>query len=80
MRYHSESDLIDILATVQRIRYAAPERVSSEVINMAAETGFFISRTAVSMEGRIELLQYFREQSISDNFHRHGNLGERSLI
>jgi RHH-type proline utilization regulon transcriptional repressor/proline dehydrogenase/delta 1-pyrroline-5-carboxylate dehydrogenase len=78
--YHSESDLTDILSTVQGIRYAAPERVPDEVFNMAAKTGFFISRSAVSMEGRIELLQYFREQSVSDNYHRHGNLGERALI
>jgi RHH-type proline utilization regulon transcriptional repressor/proline dehydrogenase/delta 1-pyrroline-5-carboxylate dehydrogenase len=34
----------------------------------------------VLMEGRIELLQYFRQQSICDNYHRYGNLGERSLI
>jgi RHH-type proline utilization regulon transcriptional repressor/proline dehydrogenase/delta 1-pyrroline-5-carboxylate dehydrogenase len=32
------------------------------------------------MEGRLELLQYFQEQSICDNYHRYGNLGERTLI
>ena len=80
LTYHSESDLIDILSTVQRIRYAAPDRVPYDVFDMAAKTGLFISRTAVSMEGRIELLQYFREQSVADNYHRHGNLGERALL
>jgi len=32
------------------------------------------------MEGRIELLQYFQEQSICDNYHRYGNLGERAMV
>ena len=38
-----------------------------------------IGRTPVSMEGRIELLQYFRQQSICHNYHRYGNLGDRAL-
>ena len=41
--------------------------------------GFFISRTRVFMEGRIELLQYFHEQSICDNYHRYGNIGDRAM-
>jgi len=32
------------------------------------------------MEGRVELLQYFLEQSICNNYHRYGNLGGRALI
>jgi RHH-type proline utilization regulon transcriptional repressor/proline dehydrogenase/delta 1-pyrroline-5-carboxylate dehydrogenase len=32
------------------------------------------------MEGRIELLHYLRQQSVCNNYHRYGNLGERSLI
>ena len=79
--YHqSDSELIDLIPQVQRIRYAAPERVPIEVFKAAAKTGFYISRTKVTMEGRIELLQYFQEQSICDNYHRYGNLGERGLI
>jgi len=31
------------------------------------------------MDGRIELLQYFQQQSICNNYHRYGNLGERGL-
>jgi RHH-type proline utilization regulon transcriptional repressor/proline dehydrogenase/delta 1-pyrroline-5-carboxylate dehydrogenase len=30
------------------------------------------------MDGRIELLHYIQEQSVSHNYHRYGNLGERS--
>ena len=78
--HQSDSELLDLMPQVQRIRYAAPERVPFEVFKAAARTGFYISRTKVMPEGRIELLQYFQEQSICDSYHRYGNLGERALI
>jgi RHH-type proline utilization regulon transcriptional repressor/proline dehydrogenase/delta 1-pyrroline-5-carboxylate dehydrogenase len=77
--YESEDDLIKILPKVDRIRYARPERVPGAVYSAAAETGFYIARTPVMQDGRIELLQYYRQQSICDNYHRYGNLGERAL-
>jgi RHH-type proline utilization regulon transcriptional repressor/proline dehydrogenase/delta 1-pyrroline-5-carboxylate dehydrogenase len=76
----SDSELIQYIPKVQRIRYAAPDRVPSAVLDEAAKTGFYISRTKALMEGRLELLQYFQEQSICDNYHRYGNLGERGLL
>jgi len=78
--YESENDLINVMPKIDRIRYAAPERVPAEVTSAAAKTGFYIARTPVMQDGRIELLQYYRQQSICDNYHRYGNLGERSLI
>jgi RHH-type transcriptional regulator, proline utilization regulon repressor / proline dehydrogenase / delta 1-pyrroline-5-carboxylate dehydrogenase len=78
--YETDEELIKKIPEIQRIRYAAPERVPDVLFEAAAETGFYISRTKVLMEGRIELLQYFREQSICDNYHRYGNLGERGLL
>jgi RHH-type proline utilization regulon transcriptional repressor/proline dehydrogenase/delta 1-pyrroline-5-carboxylate dehydrogenase len=71
--------LVEMMPDVQRIRYAAPDRVPAEVFQAAAQTGFYIARTKVLMEGRIELLQYVQEQSICDNYHRYGNLGERAM-
>ena len=78
--HQSDSELIQYIPKVQRIRYASPDRVPSAVLEEAAKTGFYISRTKVFMEGRLELLQYFQEQSICDNYHRYGNLGERGLL
>jgi RHH-type proline utilization regulon transcriptional repressor/proline dehydrogenase/delta 1-pyrroline-5-carboxylate dehydrogenase len=78
--YESDIELMGKIPEIQRIRYGTPDRVPFEVFQEAARTGFYISRTKVMMEGRIELLQYFQEQSISDNYHRYGNLGERALI
>ena len=78
--YQSDTDLIQYIPKVQTIRFASPDRVPSAVLDEAAKTGFYISRTKVFMEGRLELLQYFQEQSICDNYHRYGNLGERGLL
>jgi len=77
--HQSDGDLIDMIPKIHRIRYASPDRVPDKIFQAAAATGFFISRSKVYMEGRIELLQYFQEQSICFNYHRYGNLGERGL-
>jgi RHH-type proline utilization regulon transcriptional repressor/proline dehydrogenase/delta 1-pyrroline-5-carboxylate dehydrogenase len=70
---------MEMIPKIQRIRYAAPERIPSSVSEASAAIGFYISRSKVLMNGRLELLQYFQEQSISNNYHRYGNLGERGL-
>jgi len=77
--YELDQDMLKSLPSIDRIRYAAPARVSPEVFEAAAETGFYIARTPVMMDGRLELLQYYRQQSICHNYHRYGNLGERAL-
>ncbi len=76
----SDKELISMMPIIQRIRYAKPNRIHPQVFQAAAETGFYISRTPVMMEGRIELLQYFQEQSVCYNYHRYGNLSERALL
>ena len=76
----TDEDLCAMIPKIARIRYAHPDRVPAVVYERAADTGFYISRLPVFMEGRIELLQYLQEQSVSNNYHRYGNLGERGLI
>jgi RHH-type proline utilization regulon transcriptional repressor/proline dehydrogenase/delta 1-pyrroline-5-carboxylate dehydrogenase len=79
--YQTDEAVIEMIPNqVRRIRYAAPERVPKEIFKAAAKTGFYIARTPVMMEARIELLQYFQQQSICDSYHRYGNLGERTII
>jgi RHH-type proline utilization regulon transcriptional repressor/proline dehydrogenase/delta 1-pyrroline-5-carboxylate dehydrogenase len=77
---HSEAEVMAAMADVDRIRYAAAHRVPAELLAAAAGTGFYIARSPVLMDGRIELLHYFINQSICDSYHRYGNLGERSTI
>ncbi len=76
--FQTDRDLIHSIPVVSRIRYAGADRVPDEVFEAAAKTGFYIARSPVVMEGRIELLHYLRQQSICNNYHRYGNLGERA--
>jgi len=61
-----------------RVRYAAPDRAPLEVLLAGGEAGGCVVGTPVSGEGRLEMLWYLREQSISTDYHRYGNLGLRA--
>jgi RHH-type proline utilization regulon transcriptional repressor/proline dehydrogenase/delta 1-pyrroline-5-carboxylate dehydrogenase len=74
----SDEELAASMVVLQRIRYAAPERVPEAVLTAAADTGYYIARQPVLMEGRLELIHYVQNQSICHNYHRYGNLGERA--
>lgn len=62
-----------------RIRFAARGRVSPEFRAITAATGAWLADVPVSGVGRVELLWYLREQSVSYDYHRYGNLGERAV-
>ena len=79
LRRLSESGAAAILPELERMRYAAPDRVPGDVYRAAAARGLYIAREPVLMEGRIELLHYLLNQSICDSYNRHGNLGERAM-
>jgi len=75
----TDEHLADIIrdGEVDRIRYAAAERVPENIHAAAAETIVHLATEPVLSHGRLELLHYLREQSISHDYHRYGNLGER---
>jgi len=62
----------------ERVRYAGPDRVPLEVLRVGNEAGGCVISVPVSGEGRLEMLWYLREQSISIDYHRYGNLGLRT--
>jgi RHH-type proline utilization regulon transcriptional repressor/proline dehydrogenase/delta 1-pyrroline-5-carboxylate dehydrogenase len=76
----ADDELAEVIRTsrVARVRYAAPDRVPEIVRQAAAEALQYIADTPVSSHGRIELLWYCREQSVSQLYHRYGNLGIRA--
>jgi RHH-type proline utilization regulon transcriptional repressor/proline dehydrogenase/delta 1-pyrroline-5-carboxylate dehydrogenase len=76
----SDGELAEVIARQQtdRIRYAAPDRVPEVVLRAVGETGVYIASAPVRAEGRVELPWYFREQSISFDYHRYGTLGDRA--
>ena len=78
--YETDTQLAKRIPSIDRIRYADKDRVPQEILTKAAANGFYIARNKVKQEGRLELLNYFIEQSICDNYHRYGNLIDRTLL
>ncbi len=76
----SDTQLARVITAKQtdRLRYAATDRVPQSIRLAAAETGLFVAATPVLAAGRIELLWYLQEQSVSIDYHRYGNLGTRA--
>lgn len=64
--------------TRERIRYAGRDRVPVPVRAAANAAGLWIADEPVCAVGRVELLWYVQEQSISFDYHRYGNLGKRA--
>jgi RHH-type proline utilization regulon transcriptional repressor/proline dehydrogenase/delta 1-pyrroline-5-carboxylate dehydrogenase len=75
----TDEQLADAIRNHQadRIRYAAADRVPVEILKAAATAGVNVVSAPVSAEGRLELLWYVHEQSVSIDYHRYGNLGRR---
>ena len=63
---------------IERLRYANPARVPFVIRTAAAAVGSYIADEPVTGCGRVELLWYFHEQSLTHVYHRYGNLGARS--
>jgi len=76
----TDQELVAAIAARQldRLRYAAPGRAARHVLEAVGDSGVYLAQAPVLIEGRIELLWYLREQSISFDYHRYGNLGARS--
>jgi RHH-type proline utilization regulon transcriptional repressor/proline dehydrogenase/delta 1-pyrroline-5-carboxylate dehydrogenase len=76
----SDDDLAQSLREgfIERLRYANPSQVPFVIRSAAAAAGSYIADESVTPHGRIELLWYFHEQSLTHVYHRYGNLGARS--
>jgi RHH-type proline utilization regulon transcriptional repressor/proline dehydrogenase/delta 1-pyrroline-5-carboxylate dehydrogenase len=82
VEFVEESD-VDLAQAIRegrtdRVRYADEARVPETVRQAAADCGAHLAADPVLAEGRIELLHYLREQSLSVDYHRYGNLGARA--
>jgi len=75
----SDEKLAEIVSSGQteRLRYASRTRVPVAIRRAIGASGIYIADAPVLIEGRIEMLWYLLEQSISDDYHRYGNLGDR---
>ena len=75
----SEEALIKLIPEYQRVRFLHPENVSQEIFESVADQAIYIARDPFVSHGRIELMHYFVEQSVSNSYHRYGNLGIQGL-
>ena len=75
----SNEEMIKTLSKYDRVIYSDIAKVPASAFKEAASSLTFIVRQKPMMEGRLELLNYFIEQSISHSYHRYGNIGARGL-
>ncbi len=60
---------------VKRVRLLSP--LSKELMLAASNSGCYLEDSQVLANGRLELLHFLREVSLSVDYHRYGNLGSR---
>ena len=80
----SDEHLADWLANLpphadERVSYASPERVPEVIRQSAAKGGRYVADEPMLGVGRVDFLWFLREQSISWDYHRYGNLGMRAV-
>lgn len=73
--YESQQQLLSRMKPGDFLRALADSK--NELSKATAETGIHLLSGPVLANGRLELLHYLREVSISNDYHRYGNLGER---
>jgi len=73
----NEAGFIEDMEQYERIRITSPE-VSDAFYQKAAKLGKYVADRKPLIEGRVELLHYVKEQSISYEYHRYGSIfGEK---
>ena len=79
IKRENEEEFTKGFRNIDRIIYSDISKVTPLVFSEAAKIPKFIVRQKPMMEGRLELLNYLIEQSISYSYHRYGNLGARGI-
>ncbi len=74
-----DNKFMQSIPNYDRVIYSNISKVPACVFEKASESLTYIVRQKPMMEGRLELLNYFIEQSISHSFHRYGNIGARGI-
>ena len=77
---HDSDLLLSAIKDVQRVRFLRPEHVTKAFHEEAVKESVHIASAPFVAHGRIELMHYFLEQSISNSYHRYGNLGYKGLM
>lgn len=73
LKIESDKDFIENMEKYERIRTATKD-LPDEFYQKAAQLGKHIANEKPIIEGRIELLHYLKEQSITNEYHRYGSI------
>ncbi len=71
----SETGFLEEMDDYERIRTCS-SAISKEMMQEAAKIGKYIAMAKPIIEGRLELLHYVKEQSITFEYHRYGSITE----
>jgi len=74
-----EEDIIKSMKKSNRIRYLKIDGIKQDIYENISKDAIHIAIEPFVAHGRVELMHYFIEQSISDSYHRYGNLGLKAL-
>ena len=75
-----ENELINAIKSHERVWFLTQEPVNEHIHKVLSSDAIYISDEPFIGHGRLEMLHYYIEQSISDSYHRYGNLGEHKHI
>ena len=74
-----KENLIKSIKKSNRVRYLNGKNIQLDIYESIAKDSIHIASEPFIAHGRVELMHFFIEQSISDSYHRYGNLGLKSL-
>ena len=69
--------MISSIKNHEHIRFLTSEPISKTIYEGVSADATYLSQENFVSNGRLEMLHYYVEQSISDSYHRYGNLGEK---
>ncbi len=79
LKIETDEEFLSSLDHYERIRTCSPE-IPVELYRKAAEKCKYIATAPPVSEGRVELLHYLKEQSITFEYHRYGSITETPAI
>jgi len=74
----NEEEFVAEISSYERIR-SCSDQLSDAIYNEAARLGIHIASEKPVTNGRIELLHYLKEQSISYEYHRYGSVFDENI-
>ncbi|CAA6807044.1 MAG: Proline dehydrogenase (EC (Proline oxidase) / Delta-1-pyrroline-5-carboxylate dehydrogenase (EC [uncultured Campylobacterales bacterium] len=75
----NEDELITKIPNSQRVRFLDPKNITQNIYEAISDKAIYIASQKFVSHARLELMHYFTEQSISNSYHRYGNLGIQNI-